>query len=86
MYNQILNLNALLLSLNSTQTSTGIYIYIYIYICMYIYVYIQTCLQRTPAVPKKSIHITRCTLYAVFGLFGQKKTTEIKMEDFFSNK
>ena len=53
---------------------------------MYIYVYIQTCLQRTPAVPKKSIHITRCTLYAVFGLFGQKKTTEIKMEDFFSNK
>ena len=45
--------------------------------------YSQICLQRTPAVPKISIGYNQVSAVQSFGFFGQKKTTEIKMEDFF---
>ena len=46
--------------------------------------YSQTCLWRTPAVPKKSVRYNQVSAIESFGFFGQKTITEIKKEDFFS--
>ena len=56
--------------------------YQYIYVQGKIHYYSQSYLYLTFLVPQKVTTITKCPLFRSFGFFWQKKTTEIKMEDF----